>query len=463
MRIKIVYKVCRLKTNGPAMTAPSFCCYNSSTMKLGRNMRFVYVALAAVALIFLLRLTPSRLITLVGDAPIVAVPVSSDPNADIEPQKPLAEPPRPIKALYMTNWSASSKAKTEYIFNLLETTELNAVVLDIKDYTGVVGYEPDVAAVREYGAYEKRIPKINALIKRFHDAGVFVIGRIAVFQDMALVKARPELAVQSASSGRAWSDRKGVHWLDTAATPVWDYNLDIARDALARGFDEINFDYIRFPTDGDLEDIRYPYYKPELATKRQVVRQFFDHLRNQLPTAKISADIFGEAVVNTNPTTIGQYLEDTFEAFDVVAPMIYPSHYHKNFIGLINSAAEPYPVIRYSMDRAFERFAAHRDQLLREQAGSETPLLPALSEFRPWIQDFNYGATYTPAMVRAQIDAVDDAARAAAGCVGVGRTTKQQQIVREPQAPRPPCEYQEIGWLLWNASNVYSRAALLPQ
>jgi hypothetical protein len=435
-------------------------------MSLGR--RLVYGAAALViALIFLFALSPERTIVFEGTTPAV-VPVL-DPDADAPPQKALAQPPHPIKALYLTNWSAASKAKLEYAFNLLTTTELNAVVLDIKDYTGIVGYEPDVASVREYGAYERRIPKINALLKRFHDAGIYVIGRIAVFQDSALAKARPDLAIKSAKTGAVWGDRKGVPWLDTAATPVWDYNIDIAREALARGFDEINFDYIRFATDGDLEDITYPYYKPELVTKRQVVRQFFDHVRSQLPYAKISADIFGEAVVNTTPTTIGQYLEDTFEAFDSVAPMIYPSHYHKNFIGLADSAADPYPVIRYSMDRAYDRFLAHRQRLLTERAAQPgeaedaTKLLPPLAEFRPWIQDFTYGATYTPAMVRAQITAVDDSARAAAGCPGVPRSSSKQQVVREPAGPRPPCDYQEVGWMLWNASNVYSRAALLPK
>lgn len=429
----------------------------SGSAKFGILILILAISAGAVVIFF-----DGRAIEFVQQVvPIVPTP-PPDPNADIAPQKPLANPPKVIKALYATNWSASSGVKLNYFFDLLETTELNAIVLDIKDYTGVVGYPVDIPAVAEYGAFEKRIPKINALIKRFHDAGVYVIGRIAVFQDNALVKARPDLALKSKATGAVWSDRNKVHWLDTAATPVWDYTIDIARDALARGFDEINLDYIRFATDGDLDDIAYPYYATS-TPKHVVLRQFFDHVRSQLPYAKISADIFGEAVVNYNQTTIGQYFEDTLEPFDAVAPMIYPSHYNKNFLGLANSAAEPYAVIRYSMDRAFDRMSGRRTLLAAEQATSSPPVLPAFATLRPWLQDFNLGATYDAAKVRAQITAVDDSARAAAGCPGVVRTDKNNQVVSEPAGPRPACAYEELGWMLWNASNVYTRGALLPE
>ncbi len=404
------------------------------------------------------------------DQPVT--PVVVDPNADLPPQLPLANPPGPIKAIYATNWSAASEKKIQYFLDLLKTTELNAIVIDIKDYTGVVGYDALVPAVHEYHAFEKRIPKMNALIKRFHDAGVYVIGRIAVFQDGALVAARPEWALRSKKTGQIWGDRKNVHWLDTAATPVWDYNIDIAHEALTRGFDEINFDYIRFPTDGDLEDIVYPFALVASSTtngqlhadRRAVLRQFFKHLRSQLPYARISADIFGEAVVNQSETGIGQFLDDTLEPFDAVAPMIYPSHFNKNFLGLTNSAAMPYPVIRYAMDRAFDRFSVYERTLLARQSTSTQSIAPpSLTEFRPWLQDFDLGATYDAAKVRAQIDAVDDSARAAAGCPGVPRSDKNHQVVTEPSGSRQACNYQPIGWMLWNASNVYTKGALLAE
>jgi len=418
-------------------------------------------AVVAVTAIFLF-LSADRVIPLGKIIAKVAEPIIVDPNADAPPQKPLANPPKIIKAIYATNWSASSEKKILYFLDLLNTTELNTIVLDIKDYTGIVGYESEVPAVKEYDASEKRIPKINALIKRFHDAGVYVIGRIAVFQDDALAKARPDWAVKSRASGGVWSDYKKVVWLDTGATPVWDYNIDIAREAIGRGFDEINFDYIRFPTDGDLTDVVYPFSGPNL-NRRSILSQFFRHLRSQLPYARISADIFGEAIVNNTETLIGQFFEDTLEPFEAVAPMIYPSHFHKNFIGLANSATEPYPVIRYAMDRALDRVRGYREKLLNSDVGSSTLILPALSEIRPWLQDFNLGATYDARMVRAQITAVDDSARAVANCPGIEVSSKNHSVLNEADQVRQPCDYQPIGWMLWNASNNYTRGALLPE
>ena len=423
----------------------------------------ILLVISGVIVIFLL-LSGSNIVDL---APVVVEPpvvVPVDPNADIGPQRPLSNPPSPIKAIYATNWSASSEKKIKYFLDLLNTTELNAIVLDIKDYTGVVGYAAEVPAVKEYEAFEKRIPKINALIKRFHDAGVYVIGRIAVFQDDALVKARPDLAIKSKKTGEVWGDKKNVHWLDTAATPVWDYNIDIAREALGRGFDEINFDYIRFASDGSVDDISYPFYD-EAVPKRQVLSQFFDHVRNQLPYARLSADIFGEAVVNGNQTGIGQSFEDTLKPFDYVAPMIYPSHYNPAFLGLKNAAANPYAVIRYSMDMAFKRAGEYQKKLLAAQTSSSTSPMPSpsLAQSRPWLQDFNLGATYDAEKVRAQITAVDDSARAAAGCPDVKVTDKNHQVAIEPTLARAACNYQPIGWMLWNASNVYTKTALLPE
>lgn len=431
----------------------------TKVMLLKKNTWMVVVLILSAIIIFLF-FTGGHTIQLTGEEQSVE-PVIVDPNADLPAQLPLANPPEVIKAIYATNWSGGSEKKVKYFLDLLDTTELNAIVLDIKDYTGIVGYEAEVSAVKEYGAFEKRIPKINALIKRFHDAGIYVIGRVAVFQDDALVTARPDLAIKSKKTGEVWGDRKNVHWLDTAATPVWDYNIDIAREALARGFDEINLDYIRFASDGNVEDISYPYYDEKIP-KHQVLKQFFDHVRTQLPYARLSADIFGEAVVNNNQTGIGQVLEDTLEPFDYVAPMIYPSHYNPKFLGLKNAAENPYAVIRWSMDVAYKRVAAYQKKLLERSASSTEPL-PALTKFRPWLQDFNLGANYDAEKVRAQIIAVDDSARAAAGCPGIKVTDNNHQVAAEPTAPRQPCDYQPIGWMLWNASNAYTKEALLPK
>ncbi len=381
--------------------------------------------------------------TVEGIVEAIVKPV--DPNADIGPQPQLASPPSEVRALYITGYAGGSSKKVEYFFDLLKTTELNAVVLDIKDYTGMVSYVNDIPLVKQYQAYERKIPRINALIKRFHDAGVYVIGRIAVFQDAALVAARPDLALRSKTTGEVWRDYKKVPWLDTASQEAWAYNVEIARDALTRGFDEINFDYIRFASDGNLKDITYPFFDSATTLKQTKLKEFFAFLRAQLPTAKLSADLFGLVTVNTDDLGIGQYLEDALPYFDYIAPMTYPSHYNPGFIGFPKPAEFPYEVVKYSIDKALARMNAYDLQLSARNASSGLPATQPLlqAKLRPWIQDFNVGATYDATKVRAQIQAVYDA-------------------VLPPGAVASPSAYKN-GWMLWSPSNVYTKGALLPK
>jgi hypothetical protein len=400
-----------------------------------RERRFSFgLALTALGAVIFLFIISSNVIEFHGVDELIPLPdkiavvVKVDPNADIEPQKQLIAVPQYIKAIYATNWSAGSAKKVEYFFDLLNTTELNAIVIDIKDYTGVVGYEPLTQELKEKTTWEKRIPRINALIKRLHDSGIYVIGRIAVFQDGALVKTRPDLALRSKATGAVWGDRKNVHWLDTASEDVWNYNAEIANDALARGFDEINFDYIRFASDGNISDIVYPFYD-RITPKGDVLHKFFVHMRNLLPDAKLSADFFGEATY-TDESGIGQRMKDVFGEFDFIAPMIYPSHYANGFNGYANPANAPYEVVHYSMEQAIAKAMRYATT-----APTSTPLR---ATYRPWLQDFNLGTIYTADMVRAQIQALDD----------LSGTSTTPLI---------------SGWMLWNASNVYTKSALLPQ
>jgi hypothetical protein len=387
----------------------------------------------------------------------VAIPVVVDPNADIAEQKPLANPPHPIKAIYLTAWSAGNFDTVTRALNLIRDTELNAVVIDVKDYTGVVSYKPKSAVqVIEYGAFEERIKKINSVIKRFHDEGVYVIGRVAVFEDQALVAARPEFALKSKkSNGGIWGDRKGIKWLDTSVPAVWDYNIEIAKDAFARGFDEVNLDYIRFPTDGDTADIIYPHFDEKLQTRRQVLQQFFKHVRDEIPYGKLSADIFGETTMHAGTLVIGQHLEDPFLYFDAVAPMIYPSHFGPGSFGYAKPAEMPYEIIRASMDNAFLRITDLRKNLLLATSTAKM----VIGELRPWLQDFDLGADYDAVKVRAQIRAVEDSARLAAGCAPKGPANDLPTL---SSTVDDKCMNAEIGWMLWSPGNSYTRGALRP-
>ncbi len=355
-------------------------------------------------------------------------------NFDIEPQRPLVISPEPIKAIYLTSYSAGNAVKMTAVLKLIKETELNAVVVDMKDYSGFVTYNTDLELPKEYKAIDPRIPALNKLIKKLHDENIYVIARVSVFQDQQLAKARPDLALMSSSTpGASWKDFKGLMWMDTSSKEVWDYNIAIAEELASRGIDEINFDYIRFASDGNLPDIKYPLWDGK-TYKTLVLRNFFKYLREQLSDVKISADLFGLVTVNTDGLGIGQHLEYALPYFDAIAPMTYPSHYYKGFIGIEKPAEAPYQVIKYSMDAAIRRVKAHEAALRAAIGNSTTTPMPNIAKLRPWFQDFDLGADYDEKKVRAQIQAWYDSA-----------TTTSYKI---------------DGWMLWNASNNYTRAAL---
>ncbi|MDD5431234.1 MAG: putative glycoside hydrolase [Candidatus Pacebacteria bacterium] len=354
-----------------------------------------------------------------GEGADVQAPVAVNPNLDIEPQKPLENPPQIIKALYSTAWSASSAKKIDYFINFMKDTELNALVVDIKDYSGTVAYRMDVEAVKKYGADKSiKITKINSLIKKLHDNGIYAIARIAVFQDPILAKNRPEIALQSIATGKTWEDKKGLEWVDPASKEAWDYNISIAQDALNRGFDEVNFDYVRFASDGNMKDARYPVWDGK-TPKHTVIKNFFEYLRNSLGTAKISLDLFGLVTVNHDDLGIGQKMEDAFPYADAIAPMVYPSHYMKGFAGYQSPAKYPYEIVYKSMSDAQER--------LDKYLNSTTTPPTNVPQLRPWLQDFDLGAIYTADKIEAQIHATEAAATST-----------------------------PMGWMLWDPANTYT-------
>ncbi len=350
---------------------------------------------------------------------------------DIAIQSSLQNPPATVKAIYATGWSAGSSLKLESLIKLIDETELNALVVDVKDYSGFISYRFDYPLARESGAFgELRILKPNTLIKKLHDKGIYVIGRISVFQDPILALAHPEWAIKSSSTGAIWKDRKGLSWMDPSSREVWAYDLAIAKDALSRGFDEINFDYIRFPSDGNLNDMRYPFWNEKTAM-RDVIGTFFRYLRNNLKGVKISADLFGLVTVDETDLGIGQSLETAFPYFDYIAPMVYPSHYAAGSFGYKNPAAYPYEIVKYSLEKAQGRLLNYGNPVQLNSSTTTSTVkikMPEWPKFRPWLQDFDLGADYTAPMVRAQIRAVE--------------------------------ELSEGGWMLWDPKNNYTREAL---
>lgn len=320
--------------------------------------------------------------------------------------------PEPVKALYMSSWVAGNKKLRDDLVNIVDGTELNSIVIDIKDYTGRISFEVDDPELKKFGSVERRITDLKEFIGELHKKNIYVIGRLSTFQDSFLIKTHPEYAVKT-KEGKVWGDYKGVGWLDAGAKPVWEYIASIGKESYAQGFDEINFDYIRFPSDGNMLDISYPFSEGRI--KSQVLNEFFAfvdvyfHEKN-IP---ISADLFGMTTSNHDDLGIGQIIENALVHFDYVSPMVYPSHYPPNFNGISVPAAKPYEIIQYALTKGSERAIM----------ASTTP-----SKIRPWLQDFSIGGVvYTPEMIRAQIKATYD----------VGLTS----------------------WMMWNASNHYTLSA----
>lgn len=329
--------------------------------------------------------------------------------------------PSPVKAIYMSQCAATDGGFRSRLSQLINETELNAIVIDIKDYSGRIAFPPKNPLFAGSISPVCATQDMAEFLEVLHRDGIYVIGRITVFQDPFLATKRPDLAVKRETAREElWKDRKGIHYLDPGAREVWDYVLALARDSYAIGFDEINFDYIRFPSDGDMHDIYYPWSEQFISVnpdggKAEVLRDFFSFLNRELgkDNITISADLFGMTTTNKDDLNIGQILEDAIANFDYVAPMVYPSHYPPNFIGIANPAGKPYEIVRYSMDEAVRR-------------ASTTPW-----KLRPWLQDFDLGAVYTADMVRVQMQAVYDS----------GLTS----------------------WMLWDAANRYTPEALLPE
>lgn len=349
--------------------------------------------------------------------------------------KKLPAVPDIVKAVYVTSWSASKKNYIDYLLRLASTTEINAVVIDIKDFSGTVAYNSKIPEVEKYKAKRVRISDLDSLITKLHQAGIYVIARMSVFQDPKLAQARPDLAVKSktkidilknatsstaTSTDTLWTDNKGLAWIDPAAKEAWDYNVSIAKEALAHGFDELNFDYVRFPSDGDLNDMVFPFYNAATTSKHAVIKEFFKYLRQEIAYNKISIDLFGLSTISTDDLGIGQVIEDGYEYFDFVCPMVYPSHYALGFKGFDQPAKYPYEVVKISLDSATQRL-----NIFRKTHTKETNL-------RPWLQDFDLlGVPYDATSVESEIKAVKDA---------TGNDFK--------------------GFMLWSANNYYTVGAL---
>jgi hypothetical protein len=365
--------------------------------------------------------------------------------------------PSAVKAIYMTSCVVGTPSFREKLVKLIDETEVNSVVIDIKDFSGTLSFLP--ASPEWKGAWDASscgTRDMEAFVAELHAKNIFVIGRITVFQDPFYTKSHPELAVTRASDGGVWKDGKGLSFIDVGARPYWDHLTLLVRDSYNIGFDELNFDYVRYPSDGNMQDIAFPQsMQSEYKSDKQAnLEAFFQYLNEKLDdpalfadvchentgrpstTPWTSVDLFGMTTTNTDDLSIGQVIERAAAHFDFVAPMVYPSHYPKSFLGLGNPNDYPYKVVNYAMQGGVNRMLATTTVVAgfaHTRIGTSTPAryakpAYAADKLRTWIQDFDYGGEYDAVDVQNQIQASYDA--------GVN------------------------SWMIWAPSNIYTREAL---
>ena len=353
-----------------------------------------------------------------------------------------------VKGVYMPAAVANDQGKPatflrDQIVDLLETTELNGVVIDVKETGGA-----------------EMTPHLKPFIEILKQKNVWVIARVAAFRDDSQVAARPEYYLKR-PGGRIWRDNNGHAWMDPMSPGARAYIADFSKEVIDAGFDELQFDYIRFPSDGDTDNIVYPDYRPTTTPKYVALRDFFsyahDTVKGYKPEIILSADLFGYAAIEPEDLGIGQRLADIGNHFDYISLMLYPSHFYSGFyvpfdslrdlpaVSLPSRAessrdtapAHPGDVVLRSLYSASDVLAGvYRLAAASSSRALEQPIA-SNAKLRPWLQDFNLGVDtsrgiiYDAKAVRAEIDAAEKAGAS--------------------------------GWLLWNASNVYTAAALKPK
>ena len=328
-----------------------------------------------------------------------------------------------IKGIYVSAAAMGNADFMARVHDLVETTELNAVVLDFKSDRGYTAFPTAVPLAVEIGAGRDPTVKDPAsFMAWFKEHNVYTIARIPTFKDNVLTKAYPGWAIVDTATGGIWRDQEGMGWVDGNRTEAWDYNVALAQEAASYGFNEVQFDYIRFPTDGNVTGAVYSKdntYDNRVAAISGILGRASSALHPL--GVKVSADIFGYTSWVPDDLGIGQHIEAIAPFVDVLSPMVYPSTFPAGLPGedpkFRTAIAYPYEIVNKSTERSVRR------------AKEVNPRI----EIRPWLQDFKDYTfdyrTYTPAEIRRQMDGARDAGAR--------------------------------GWLLWDPAVQYTKEALV--
>jgi len=337
----------------------------------------------------------------------------------VQQESVLLPPTANIKALYVNAWAFGSQ-KLWQLVRLADETEINAFVIDVKDDTGCLLYPSAVPTAEQIGANKcVRAKDAKSRLDTLAAHGIYPIARIVVAKDPLLAERKAAWSVKDRTTGGLWRDRINIAWVDAYNDSVWIYSAQLAQEAAQMGFQEVQFDYVRFP-DEPRERMATAIFPAHRAgqTQREAVREHVALLKDRLRPfgVPVTFDIFGlTASVTTGDLGIGQVWEDFVSVADVVLPMVYPSHYYRGAFGYAWPNGQPYHIVHSALTDALQRSRP----------------LPGSAEIRPFLQAFTLGRRlprYTPFEIREQIRAVED----------LGITS----------------------WVLWNPRSVYQRGSL---
>lgn len=347
--------------------------------------------------------------------------------------------PESVKSVYYTAGAMNYWPKRNNLFHLLKNTEVNSVVIDIKTISGYTNFKmPDDHFWTIKPSSNNVIKDMKSELELLHDNWAYIIGRVVIFKDNLVTQKRPDLAIQKIWTNKVWTDYAWNTYADAGSQEIWDYHLALAKTAYEMWFDEINFDYVRFPTDGKITEAYYPFSNNIITQdntwwKIQILDSFWEYLNKNIkeynPEIIISADVFW-LVTNTDLFQIWQNLESFLLYFDYVGPMIYPSHYWAGFLGYKQPDNHPYEIFSYALSEANTRIDSlnieinsakteERNISIKWKFDAKKSNISEIEEIkytkiRPWLQGFSctrcaWATRYNTTKFRKQIQAIHDA------------------------------------------------------
>jgi len=331
--------------------------------------------------------------------------------------------PEKVKGIYISGPMSGSGALFEAILENAEETEINTVVIDFKDDEGRITCDIDTPMVSEIGACRPYVRDIRSMTETLKKRGFYVIARVVAFRDPYLAEQKPEWSLHLAD-GSLYRDKKGMAWIDPYRKEVWDYLVEVGTAAKEAGFQEVQFDYLRFSTEGGMKNVVFDPAVTKERTKTEVITEFVKYAYENLASQGlfVSADVFGTIIGSEiDANAVGQDYTEMAKHLDYICPMIYPSHYGAGNFGIDHPDTKPYETVLEALKKS---------RTVLEQAAEEDGHVSNQAAVRPWLQDFT--ASYLGEGNYIQY--------------GYEEVQKQIQAVKD-------AGYEE--WMLWSAANRY--------